>query len=98
LFQNLVPRFPKIEFGAHLHSNPVKAHEKIEAAFLSGCQRFDGAIKGFGGCPMAEDELVGNLATETIIEYLTSQNAAPALDQTELAKALRLADSIFPKH
>ncbi|MBI1770678.1 MAG: hydroxymethylglutaryl-CoA lyase [Bacteroidetes bacterium] len=98
LFETLVPKFSKIEFGAHLHSNPAKATEKIEAAFLSGCQRFDGAIKGFGGCPMAEDELVGNLATETILNYLSGKNASPELDQNEFAKALMLADSIFPKH
>ena len=98
LFKTLVPKFPAIEFGAHLHSNPAKAIEKIEAAYLSGCQRFDGAIKGFGGCPMAEDELVGNLATETILTYLRSKNDLPDLDQHEFAKSLLLADSIFPKH
>src|SRR5260221_5576997 len=85
LFKTLVPKFPNVEFGAHLHSNPAKAIEKIEAAFLSGCQRFDGAIKGFGGCPMAEDELVGNLATETILTYLKRKNAFPDLNQNEFA-------------
>lgn len=98
LFETLVPKFSKIEFGAHLHSNPTQATEKIEAAFLSGCQRFDGAIKGFGGCPMAEDELVGNLATETILSYLSGKNALPQLSQSEFAKALIMADSVFPKH
>lgn len=98
LFGTLVPKFPKVEFGAHLHSNPSKAIEKIEAAFLSGCQRFDGAIKGFGGCPMAEDELVGNLATETILSYLSSKNALPSLNQNEFAKAMIMADSVFPQH
>ncbi|GHM98616.1 hydroxymethylglutaryl-CoA lyase [Cytophagales bacterium WSM2-2] len=96
LFETLVPRFSRVEFGAHLHSNPAKAVEKIEAAFLSGCQRFDGALKGFGGCPMAEDELVGNLATETIIQYLKSKNALPSLNNEAFAKALLMADSIFP--
>ena len=98
LFETLVPKFPNVEFGAHLHSNPAKAVEKVEAAFLSGCQRFDGAIKGFGGCPMAEDELVGNLATETILDYLGSKNSLPAIDKNEFGKALLLADSVFPKH
>jgi len=98
LFKTLVPKFPTIEFGAHLHSNPAKAIEKIEAAYLSGCQRFDGAIKGFGGCPMAEDELVGNLATETILAYLKSKNAPLDFDQAEFNKALILTDSVFPKH
>lgn len=98
LFKTLVPKFPGIEFGAHLHSSPAKSIEKIEAIFLSGCQRFDGAIKGFGGCPMAEDELVGNLATETILRYLESKNAAPTLNQNEFAKALLMADDLFPRH
>ena len=98
LFQTLVPKFPEVEFGAHLHSNPSKSIEKIEAAFLSGCQRFDGAIRGFGGCPMAEDELVGNLATETIINYLAIKDVSLALDQREFAKALAMADFVFPKH
>jgi hydroxymethylglutaryl-CoA lyase len=98
LFDTLVPKFPKIEFGAHLHSSPAKAIEKIEAAFLSGCQRFDGAIRGLGGCPMAEDELVGNLATETVLTYLKSKNALPDLDMGEFANALRLADAVFPLH
>jgi hydroxymethylglutaryl-CoA lyase len=97
LFDTLVPAFPGIEFGAHLHSSPAKANEKIEAAFLSGCQRFDGAMKGFGGCPMAEDQLVGNLATETILSYLKGKNAMPALDQDEFVKSLQLADSVFPQ-
>ncbi|HTH55339.1 MAG TPA: hydroxymethylglutaryl-CoA lyase [Cyclobacteriaceae bacterium] len=98
LFKTLVPKFPRVEFGAHLHSNPMKSVEKIEAAFLSGCQRFDGAIKGFGGCPMAEDELVGNLATETILHYLIGKNASLALNQEEFAKALLMADGVFPLH
>jgi hydroxymethylglutaryl-CoA lyase len=97
LFKTLVPKFPAIEFGAHLHSNPATAMEKIDAAYLSGCQRFDGALNGFGGCPMAEDELVGNLATETILAYLKNKNASPDLDQVEFSKAILLANSIFPK-
>jgi hydroxymethylglutaryl-CoA lyase len=96
LFNSLVPRFPDIEFGAHLHSSAAKAIEKVDAAFRSGCQRFDGAIRGFGGCPMAEDELVGNLATETILDYLSAQHASPDINQEEFARALRMADSIFP--
>lgn len=98
LFQNLVPRFANMEFGAHLHSNPAKAIEKVEAAFLSGCQRFDGAIKGLGGCPLAEDELVGNLATETILSYLVSKNEPLSVHEDEFLKALELANSVFPNH
>lgn len=96
LFKTLVVKFPAIEFGAHLHSSPAAAMEKIEAAYRSGCQRFDGAIRGLGGCPMAEDELVGNLATETILSYLKSKNDAPALDAHEFARALALAATVFP--
>jgi hydroxymethylglutaryl-CoA lyase len=95
LFKTLTTKFPSIEFGVHLHSNPTTAVEKIEAAYLSGCQRFDGAIKGFGGCPMAEDELVGNLATETILSFLDSKNSAPNLDRVAFKEAMVLADSIF---
>jgi hydroxymethylglutaryl-CoA lyase len=95
LFKTLTTKFPSIEFGLHLHSNPATAVEKIEAAYLSGCQRFDGAIKGFGGCPMAEDELVGNLATETILSFLDSKNSAPNLDRVAFKEAMVLADSIF---
>jgi hydroxymethylglutaryl-CoA lyase len=96
LFTSLTKLFPAIEFGAHLHSNPATAREKVQAAFDSGCQRFDGALRGFGGCPMAKEELVGNLATETIIDFLDSKNASPALDRIELRKALDLAATVFP--
>lgn len=96
LFTNLAKDFPSIEFGAHLHSNPNSAIEKIGAAFESGCTRFDGAIKGFGGCPMAEDELVGNLATETILSFLESRKEAPNLDMVAFAESMRIADEIFP--
>lgn len=98
LYQSAVKRFPAIEFGAHLHSSPATALVKIEAAFDAGCQRFDGAIKGFGGCPMAEDELVGNLATETILSYLDAKNAAPALNRTAFAEAMKMADDVFSYH
>lgn len=98
LFKTLIKEYPQIEFGAHLHSTPSKSVEKIEAALESGCQRFDGAIKGFGGCPMANDELVGNLATETILSLLKSKGASPAIDEKEFANALLMADSVFPLH
>ena len=96
LFKKLTENFPSIEFGVHLHSNPSTALEKIEAAYNSGCQRFDGAIKGFGGCPMAEDELVGNLATETVVMFLDSKGSTPKIDRKAFAEALSLANSIFP--
>jgi len=72
LFQHLIPAYPAIEFGAHLHTTPNKWHEKVDAAFKAGCNRFDGAIKGYGGCPMAKDELTGNMPTEKLLSYFTS--------------------------
>ena len=96
LFESLTKQFPGIEFGAHLHSNPSTAVEKINAATAAGCQRFDGAIKGYGGCPMAEDELVGNLATETILSCLDPGEINPSIDREAFVKALQLADTTFP--
>lgn len=97
LFKSVTKSFPKVEFGAHLHSTPLTRLEKIEAAYDAGCQRFDGAIKGFGGCPMAKDELVGNMATETILDFLTSKNKSPKLNYEEFEKGVLLADQIFPQ-
>lgn len=69
LFENLIPKYPNLEFGAHLHTTPDSWIEKVDAAFDAGCRRFDGAILGYGGCPMAADELVGNMAMENLLEY-----------------------------
>ena len=71
LFKGLIPAYPNIEFGAHLHTNPNSWHEKVDAAYKAGCKRFDGAIKGFGGCPMAKDDLTGNMPMEKLISYFT---------------------------
>jgi hydroxymethylglutaryl-CoA lyase len=73
LFSNLIPKYPNIEFGAHLHTTPEKWFEKIDAAYKSGCKRFDGAIQGLGGCPMATDDLTGNMPTEKLLSYFTAQ-------------------------
>ncbi|WP_415776894.1 hydroxymethylglutaryl-CoA lyase [Flavobacterium gelidilacus] len=72
LFSNLIPKYPNIEFGAHLHTTPDKWHEKVDAAYKAGCHRFDGAIQGFGGCPMAADDLTGNMPTEKLLSYFTA--------------------------
>ena len=69
LFGNLIPRYPSLEIGAHLHTTPDTWREKVEAAAGAGCRRYDGAIRGFGGCPMARDELTGNMPTEHLVEY-----------------------------
>jgi hydroxymethylglutaryl-CoA lyase len=73
LFSNLIPKYPHIEFGAHLHTTPDKWFEKVDAAYKAGCRRFDGAIQGFGGCPMAKDDLTGNMPTEKLLSYFTTQ-------------------------
>lgn len=73
LFSNLIPQYPQIEFGAHLHTTPDKWFEKIDAAYQAGCRRYDGAIQGFGGCPMAKDDLTGNMPTEKLLSYFTTQ-------------------------
>lgn len=73
LFSNLIPAYPQIEFGAHLHTTPDKWFEKVDAAFQAGCRRFDGAIQGFGGCPMATDDLTGNMPTEKLLSYFTTK-------------------------
>lgn len=73
LFSSLIPSYPDIEFGAHLHTTPSTWFEKVNAAYLAGCKRFDGAIQGFGGCPMAKDELTGNMPTEKLLSYFTSK-------------------------
>lgn len=95
LFKNLIPALPSIEFGAHLHSRPGEGGIKVKAAFENGCRRFDSAIKGFGGCPMAEDKLTGNLATEELLDYLNSENITTGIDQKKFSEAFRFADKVF---
>jgi hydroxymethylglutaryl-CoA lyase len=73
LFSNLIRQYQDIEFGAHLHTTPMTWFEKVDAAFKAGCSRFDGAIQGFGGCPMAKDELTGNMPTEKLLSYFTAK-------------------------
>ncbi|EMS35021.1 Hydroxymethylglutaryl-CoA lyase [Mariniradius saccharolyticus AK6] len=87
--------FPHVEFGMHLHTRPEQMHGKIKAALEAGCQRFDGALKGFGGCPMAKDELVGNVATEQLIDFLESEGQQLQVNKSELREALKLAKVVF---
>jgi hydroxymethylglutaryl-CoA lyase len=97
IFKNLIEKYKHIEFGAHFHSLPEASIEKIEAAYKSGCTRFDAALKGFGGCPMAKDDLTGNIATETLIEYLISKNEAINLDFKNLNSSIDFAlNKVFP--
>ena len=94
LFSNLIPKYPEIEFGAHLHTTPDKWFEKIDAAYAAGCQRFDGAIQGFGGCPMATDTLTGNMPTEKLLSYFTAQkqntNTSPMSFESAYNEATKL--------
>lgn len=95
LFSNLIPKYPNIEFGAHLHTTPDKWHEKVDAAYKAGCNRFDGAIQGFGGCPMATDKLTGNMPTEKLLSYFTSQKADTNLSAMSFESAYNEALKIF---
>tara|TARA_R100001369_G_scaffold15806_4_gene30655 strand:- start:507 stop:1370 length:864 start_codon:yes stop_codon:yes gene_type:complete len=95
LFSNLIPEYPEIEFGAHLHTIPTKWHEKIDAAYKSGCRRFDGAIQGFGGCPMAKDELTGNMPSEKMLSYFNSKKADSNIKMTSFESSYNEASKIF---
>ena len=95
LFSNLIPKYPNIEFGAHLHTTPDKWHEKVDAAYKAGCVRFDGAIQGFGGCPMAKDDLTGNMPTEKLLSYFTVQKANTNTSPMSFESAYNEAKKIF---
>jgi hydroxymethylglutaryl-CoA lyase len=98
LFSNLIPKYPEIEFGAHLHTTPNTWFEKVNAAYLAGCKRFDGAIQGFGGCPMAKDELTGNMPTEKLLSYFTSKKSISNLNALSFESAYNEATKIFKKY
>ena len=95
LFKKLISEFPDVEFGAHLHTHPQNWKDKVIAALESGCKRFDGALLGFGGCPMARDELVGNMPTEHILQYLIEKKMIRNISQTALEEAQNEALTIF---
>jgi hydroxymethylglutaryl-CoA lyase len=95
LFSNLIPKYPKIEFGAHLHSTRDKWFEKIDAAYKTGCRRFDGAIQGFGGCPMATDDLTGNMPTEKLLSYFTAQKEITNTSPMSFESAYNEASKLF---
>ena len=95
LFETLIPKFPHIEFGSHLHSTPETIQEKVRAAYESGCRRMDGAIKGFGGCPMAKDDLTGNMATEVMLDYFNAEEIPTNLDGVQFKNAMILSETVF---
>ena len=91
----VITSFPQIETGVHLHSTNINWQQKIDAALEEGCMRFDGALKGIGGCPMAGDELVGNMDSELMIPYFTKLGYLKEIDANALAESIRLASEIF---
>ena len=95
IFSTLIPEFPNVEFGAHLHSTPDTRKEKIDAAYDAGCKRFDGAIKGYGGCPMAADDLVGNMATEDLLAFASTNKIELGLDLEALSSATLISNEVF---
>lgn len=98
LFSHLIPKYPTIEFGAHLHTTPIKWHEKVNAAYKAGCRRFDGAVQGLGGCPMAKDELTGNMPTEKMLSYFTEQKADTGVNWLVFEAAYNKASELFHKY
>lgn len=95
LFSNLIPPHPDVEFGAHLHTPPSTWYEKVHAAYESGCRRFDTALQGFGGCPMAKDELTGNMATENVVYYFDRAGTDLGLDREALNAAMAMVPRVF---
>ena len=95
LFSNLIPKYPKVEFGAHLHTTPTKWKEKVDAAYKSGCRRYDGAIQGFGGCPMAKDELTGNMPTEKMLSYFQTEKVETGVRWLDFEAAYNKASDLF---
>jgi len=95
IYKQLSSSYPEIEIGAHLHTRPESWKEKIQAAYESGCTRYDGAIKGYGGCPMAADTLTGNMPTESLLSFLLENNESPCLNASEFSEAMRLSAEVF---
>lgn len=98
LFSTLIPAFPQLEIGAHLHTAPHNWRVKIDAAFENGCRRFDAAIMGFGGCPMADDELIGNMPTEHLVNYFKQEQLGPGFNLAAFEKSLRVANVVFNRY
>lgn len=96
LFSYVIPNFPEVEFGAHFHTTPTNWKANVAAAYNAGCRKFDAAIKGLGGCPMAKDDLTGNLATENLISYLLERNMPLKVNQPVFGECMQLATEIFP--
>ncbi len=98
LFKNLSNKYKDIEFGIHLHTNPISWYEKVKTAYDAGCRRFDGAIKGFGGCPMATDKLVGNMPTEKLVSFIAENNISSDINPLHFETAYNNSLEIFNRY
>lgn len=98
LFRELIPALPGVEFGAHLHTRRENAESMIEAAYNAGCRRFDGAIKGYGGCPMAKDDLTGNMPTEIMLHWFEKNNIVLPIDKNAFIEAMNESNKVFYVH
>lgn len=98
LFEQLIPAYPALEIGAHFHTTPNTWQEKIIAAYKNGCRRFDGAIRGYGGCPMAKDDLTGNMPTENMVQYFLHEQETIHLNLNEFNESVQMALEVFPQH
>jgi len=96
LFGDLIPAYPDIEFGAHLHTQPHNWREKVQSAWEQGCRRFDGALRGYGGCPMAKDDLTGNMATENMVYFFDEVGETIGIDRSAFSKSLAMTTGVFP--
>ena len=96
LFGELIPAYPEAEFGAHLHTQPHNWREKIDAAWSSGCRRYDGAMRGYGGCPMAKDDLTGNMAMENLVYFFDENGVELPIQRPAFAKSMSMALDVFP--
>ena len=94
VFEAVIPKFKNIEFGAHFHTKPDEWKEKVEAAYNAGCKKFDGAIKGYGGCPMAEDELTGNMPTENLVHFFDEKESMN-INQDKFFEAMKASIEVF---
>lgn len=98
LFSKLITQFPDLEFGAHFHTHPKQWFEKVDAAFNAGCLRFDGAVQGYGGCPMAKDDLTGNMPTEKLINYFSEKQLSTGLNLAHFESAYNKATQVFSSY
>lgn len=96
LFKEIIPALPNVEIGAHLHTRPENAQSIVAAAYQAGCKRFDGALKGLGGCPMAKDDLTGNMPTEVMLDWFDQNGISTGINSEQLNKALFESKMVFP--